>query len=200
MYSCGDPGGPADVVAGDVRMQFVIEIRTRGLLIRAPIARRFAPLPLVVHDTMAASSGSGAKMLCADLVGSAGEYSGEIAYLASFTGAGYSATGYGSIRKGEASMSFAGTTTAISFKGTGFPDGVFKSHLHAADCASGSGGVSHQRGLRHCSLQSDLYSSHPSLFLGPSAPKTARSTVFLLIVLLVIVGFLAALPTQRCDC
>ena len=112
------------------------------------------PLDTVVHDTPGASSGSGAKMLCADLVGSAGEYSGELAYLPSYIGAATNAYGamdavYGSVRKDEVSMTFAGTQTAISFQGRGFPDGVFKSHLHAADCASGSGGVWGRRVTMH---------------------------------------------------
>jgi len=103
-------------------------------------------------------------MLCADLVGSAGEYSGELAYLPSYIGAATNAYGamdavYGSVRKDEVSMTFAGTQTAISFQGRGFPDGVFKSHLHAAACANDVGVVFCLSNPRRCLLHSDSTSA-----------------------------------------
>jgi len=44
-----------------------------------------------------------------------------------------------------AGVSSAGQVmTSLSFQGSGFPDGVFKAHLHASTCANDGGGVSRE--------------------------------------------------------
>ena len=99
------------------------------------------PLALLHRTTVLCSdtqsSGSGSKMLCADLIRSGqGMYSGKLSYLAAYTG-----TGYGDIEKDSATLMKPELMTMASFKGSGFPDSTFNTHLHADTCANGGGGV-----------------------------------------------------------
>lgn len=87
----------------------------------------------VVHDT----PGTNAKMLCADLVGAAGSYTGEFEYLTSYT-----AAGYGAIWKSAATLATPGLETEVGFGADAVSNEYFKVHLHAAPCSSGGGGVS----------------------------------------------------------
>ena len=98
-----------------------------------------AGLSIVVHDTLAAASGSGSKMLCADLseVG-AGSYSGSFSYLQSYTES--SSAGYGKLKKGSASLTEPRMATTVQFRGEDAEDAVYKAHLHDATCANGGGG------------------------------------------------------------
>lgn len=89
-----------------------------------------------MHDTPAASSGSGAKMLCADLAGEAGSYSGTFSYLATHPGT------YGPISMTRASLRTPGIETEVDFVGSAPDYSMFGAHLHADDCANNGGGVS----------------------------------------------------------
>ena len=102
------------------------------------VADLAAGLSIAVHDTPAASSGSGSKMLCADLarLGHGSFGSDYVNYLSSYAGAGY-----GEVHKGMASLMKPELATSASFKGSGFGDNTFNAHLHADTCANGGGGV-----------------------------------------------------------
>jgi len=101
------------------------------------VADLAAGLSIAVHDTPAASSGSGSKMLCADLarLGHGSFGSDYVNYLGSYTGAGY-----GEVHKGMASLMKPELATSASFKGSGFGDNTFNAHLHVDTCANGGGG------------------------------------------------------------
>lgn len=121
----------------------------------------------VVHDTPNAASGSGAKMLCADLspedLSEDATYSGALSYLSSYGGPGFGEIS-GDVRLGKANT----LQTSISFADSDFGDLVFGAHLHSDTCANNGGGVR----LPPASLPSPLQSTSPIFVLirGPCFP------------------------------
>lgn len=98
-----------------------------------------AGLSIVVHDTLAAASGSGSKMLCADLsVDGAGVYSGSFSYLQSYIDS--ASVGYGKVKKGSASLTEPRMATKVHFHGKDAEDDIYKAHLHDDTCENGGGG------------------------------------------------------------
>jgi hypothetical protein len=95
-------------------------------------------LSVVIHDTPNAASGSGSKMLCADLLPPR-VYTGAFSQLASYSGAGYA----GSSGVAKLEVSSTGITSRVHFMGPTASVGsnlTFGAHLHAAPCSSDGGG------------------------------------------------------------
>ena len=101
-------------------------------------AAHAAGLSIVVHDTLAATTGSGSKMLCADLsVDGAGSYTGSFSYLQSYVES--ASVGYGKVKKGWASLTEPRMATKVHFHGEDAVDGIYKAHLHDDTCANDGG-------------------------------------------------------------
>ena len=100
-------------------------------------------LSIVIHDTPRASSGSGAKWMCADLA-MVNEYSGTLSRLSSYTGSSSysSSTGTAVVAVGAMSVDSSVVLTPSS----SLANVYLATHLHTLPC-SASGGAHYQNNL-----------------------------------------------------
>lgn len=85
--------------------------------------------------------GSGPPMLCADMHGEAGSYTGSFGYLASYLGAGNA--GYGPVTSSTGTLRTPGIESYTEFSARDANGNeYFAAHLHAQPCSPNNGGVS----------------------------------------------------------